>query len=573
MKYDVSKEIIAIFDPDFYSQVYLQKQLSLKEALAHYINEGAAKGWFPNQLFHSHFYLAQTGPLSTDSPLHHYAAVGASRGLSPNPLFDPVWYAKTYHPENNGLSPFAHFCLSQKTDTPTNPNEFFDVTWYVKNYGKEINGSMHPLNHYYFYGLTGLYDASPRFSSRRYVKIIEGLREQEFNPLQHYLFFGRREGRPALPIDDGMDENFKSRFHALIKGSDIVHFHHNDRFVNSTIEFVNENFPHLKQCHLVLRNMDVHFTRQPFPQGENVIELDYDLLDPAELIGKKLIFHSLVTQKNIDLLYENPELLKSAYWMVWGGDLYNIKNDERGKFVRDNIYGIGSFSDNPLIRERYGIKHKFFETNLCINPVTKALFALKQKTRVKEKGAPVIIQINHSANKSTLEMLDALARHAEDNIRVKTVVCYGDGATVPLIRAKGTEIFGKKFSMLEKQLSPEDYLEYIAENDILILNQNRQQGSANACMALSLGQKVFIRSEITTSDWLKDLGAVIYDSKKVPQMALSEIINYPQEIQQNNIRVVDEKIYGTAARVEEFRPVLEDTGYLANMQGGTACGA
>lgn len=326
----------------------------------------------------------------------------------------------------------------------------------------------------------------------------------------------------------------------LTEKSKNIHFMFNDKFANTTIEFINKNFQPIENLFLVSRLLPENYTMQKFPVGKNVIELnpeefDYSLLNPKDLANKKLIFHSLFNQNDVKLLYENQDLLKHSYWMVWGGDLYSAPTDESNTFVRQNIYGIGSFSDNDLVKQKYGSNHIFFDTNMAIAPtnVSEILSKLKNK---QIKNETIVIQVNNSADYSTLEMFDILAKFKNENIRIKTILSYGATKFNDKIIEKGCEIFGNKFSYLDKMLTPKDYAEHLAGNDILILNQNRQQGGGNAFSSVILGKKVFIKSEITTTQYFLNNKIKVFDTNKIKDMSFYEFCEMPQETILNNVK-------------------------------------
>ena len=274
------------------------------------------------------------------------------------------------------------------------------------------------------------------------------------------------------------------------------------------------------------------------------------------LKGKKLIFHSLF-QKSVKLLCSHPELLGHSYWMVWGYDLYNAPVSSQDDFVRSNIYGIGSFCDNRLIRERYGSNHKFFETNLAVTPIdTNAIYAAVN--RVKKDTGTITIQINNSADDSTLEMLDTLSRFKDKNIHVRTVLSYGKTEFSRAIVEKGQRIFSEKFSYLDEMLSPEEYTDYLAGNDILILCQNRQQGGGNCISSILAEKKVFIKSEVTTSEWLRSLGIQVFDSNEITSMSYDEFISLSPVIATENRRLVEEKVCDVDHTISVFKGVFDD---------------
>lgn len=552
---NINGEIEAIFDPLYYSRMYMEQECDFKMALAHYMKIGAHKKFDPNPCFITSYYLNQLRDKDkVPNALLHYITNGAKCGITPHPLFDAVWYCQNYSIDPELISPFSHFMISIKKGMPNQPNEFFDISWYAERYKLPLHGIA--LNHYWQHAFSGSFDPGPRFSTSQYMSLYPDIKENGLNPLAHYIYHGKTEGRLALPADFEIGNDYVDNLMKLISKADIIHFHHTEKFANSTIKFMNEHFREIRNAHLILRVASDDVTKQPFPKGENVMELFYSALNPDLLKGKKLIFHSLIWQQHINFLFENPYLLKQSYWMVWGGDVYGARRDEKNDFVRKNIYGIGTFSDRSIISEVYGTNHKFFDTNLCVNPVS--LSTMSHYIKYRNPESPVIIQINHSADKSTIEMFKILGQFKNRNIRIKTVLAYSDLSMVSEIRRTGQEIFGDKFSSLDHMLTPDQYAAYLAENDILILNQARQQGTANCCMALGMGQKVFVPSNVSTWDWLKGLGIIAYDTLGIKNMSFEDIIGYPETIRKINMERINDSVYGADAIKKAFMPVFAD---------------
>jgi hypothetical protein len=337
-----------------------------------------------------------------------------------------------------------------------------------------------------------------------------------------------------------------------------VHFMHNEKFTNPSIDFISKHFPKGENLFLVHRVVPDSYNAQKFPEGENVIESDYRLLDPKDFVGKKLIFHSLFDSMAVVWLYKNKNLLEHSYWMVWGGDFYNAPPDEANTFVRQNIYGIGCIFDSEPIKQKYGTNHKFFSTHLALSPAPLAPKNIARK--IRDKNAPVVIQVNNSADVSTLEILDILAKFKDENIQIRTIVSYGMLGIpnlIPAIINKGKEIFGDKFSYLDKMISAQDYNKYLAQNDILILYQNRQQGVTNLYTSLALGKKVFVKFDTTSAQNIKKW-CEIYDSNKIKNMDFNEFCEISEEAILGNIQKITAADSNEGSKIKAFSSVLDD---------------
>jgi len=355
----------------------------------------------------------------------------------------------------------------------------------------------------------------------------------------------------------------KSKHERMLKCKNI-HFMHSDKFANPTIAFINKHFPTKDHFFLIIRKDGYYeYTRQEFPKGDNIAEFVFDSLGPKEYIGKKLIFHSFYVNGSVNWLYKNQYLLKNSYWMVWGGDFYKAPIDEANTFVRQNIYGIGSYYEIDLIKQKYGSNHVFFDTNMAIAPTNHNNGKILSELRTMQtKKDVIVIQVNHSADTSTLEMFDVLAKFKNKNIRIKTILSYKTSnikshSDIQKIIDTGYEIFGDKFSYLDKMISPIDYTKYLADNDILILNINQQSGVGNAISSIILGKKVFIRHDVAATQYFLKNKINVFDTNKIKDMNFHEFCEISLETIADNIKNA-ESLISEERLVSDFSAIFND---------------
>lgn len=334
-------------------------------------------------------------------------------------------------------------------------------------------------------------------------------------------------------IDKIRGKNKVKQINKAINLYRFIHIMFNDKFNKPFVDFLNRNFD--AKEHLVLCKR--WFNEFPFPQGENVIEIQ--TLKKLNFTNAEEIFcHSLFDNELVEYLYNHQDILKEkAYWLIWGGDLYEAPRDEKNDFVRENFRGYITDvdGDRAVLEKRYTTrKNKKFYHATYTFPVTLDMID-KAKKSLKKRNA-TIIQINNSCDDSTLEMLDILSKFKDENIIIKTILSYAKLEFKEQIIDKGSAIFGDKFEFIETILSPQEYAKYVSENDVLVLNQNCQQGLGNSFLALVFGAKLYIRSEISTYDYLISNGNKVFDSTKIAQMDFTEFIAIDKETKQNNIQ-------------------------------------
>lgn len=331
---------------------------------------------------------------------------------------------------------------------------------------------------------------------------------------------------------------------------------HTEKFTEPTIRFFNENFnpkEHLFLCALA----------EPYntiPAASNCFRLwQMKGLNFNYKNIEKIICHGLFVPDVLNWLYEHPDISRQkCFWVIWGGDLYGAYNNSestpnsaRDITIRRNFRGYISGFDNEVARKKLDLKNPQFYTAYTPFPITKEMI---DKTN-KEKRDYIQIQVNHSCNETTLEMLDILSKWKDKDIRVVTILSYGDMSFAEQIKQKGKEIFNDRFSYLDHMVNPQEYTQFLAQNDILILNHDRQQGIGNTIASLNLGIKMFIKSDVSAYQFFNnEEGIKIFDTYKIKEMSFEDFVAYPEK--QRNLRIAS-KYYDSNYHVSLWRNILD----------------
>lgn len=336
-------------------------------------------------------------------------------------------------------------------------------------------------------------------------------------------------------------KNFAKIIHKNIKRYKYVHIMKNDKFNKPFVDFLNANFDPNEHMVLCYRDPKYNKILQKFPVGKNVYEfIKISHLDLNYNNVEKVIFHSIYNQTIVDYLYKNDDLLKNkSYWYIWGADLYNAPRDEKNDYVRSNFRGYLTDFDVDVTKNKYNLFNKPFFCIHAMFPITKTII----NNVSRNKSDYIKIQINNSCDDSTLEMLDILSKFKNENIKITTILSCGKMQFKDEIIKKGTEIFGDKFEYINELLSAEDYAQHLAQNDILILNQNRQQGVGNTIVSLTFGKTVFIRKEISTFDKLKSFGINLRDTNEIKDLSFVDFLqnNNLETNQKNAMKFFDDE--------------------------------
>lgn len=78
---------------------------------------------------------------------------------------------------------------------------FFDTDWYLRQYPDVELLGMDPLEHFLWLGGRLLRNPGPKFNSEYYVKTHRDVARKNYNPVLHYIRFGRAEGRRIAEVE------------------------------------------------------------------------------------------------------------------------------------------------------------------------------------------------------------------------------------------------------------------------------------------------------------------------------------------------------------------------------------
>lgn len=324
----------------------------------------------------------------------------------------------------------------------------------------------------------------------------------------------------------------------LIQNYPYVHLMYNDKFCKPVILFLNKSFSVKDHLFIVQKQMEFEI-----PVCDNVViigTLDDVCLEYSNI--KKVICHSLFISGIFKYWMANQSVQREkAYWLIFGGDLYDAPSDDVAITVRKNFRGyisVAADGDCDVVKNKYSLEGKEYYRAIYAGPTDRSWDVIKKYHTKKLSNNRIRIQVNNSCDGSTIDMLKQLSVYSDKDIEVCTVLSYGNLEYKDSIIKCGKELFGERFLWLEEFVESDAYLAWIQQNDIFVLNQNRQQGVGNAIAALALGKKLYIKSNITTYSHLSSLGIRVFDSNRISEESFEEFISYDDRIKESNINHV-----------------------------------
>lgn len=334
-----------------------------------------------------------------------------------------------------------------------------------------------------------------------------------------------------------------------IRQAKYVHFVINDKFIQPYVSLIESRFnskEHLFLCKKALDYID-------FPRGESVAEfLPGDIKSLEFTRDNKFIFQSAFDTEVVKFFAVNKNLLSKTAWFLWGGDLYNAqRNDIEDTFRREvRIVSCCVKKDYLNVVSTYN-SHNMYVKATIPGPISKIDLIKYSNKKSLRKKSTINIQINNSADKTTLDMLKVLSRFKNEDICITTILSYGDLEFADEIVKLGKEIFKEKFIFIDKYMSADEYTNHLSHQDIFILYQNRQQGLGNITSCLAMGSKCYVRHDVSSIDFFNDLLLKVFDSRKIKNMSFSEFIDYEPIVKVENINNAL-KIYSEDEYVKGF---------------------
>lgn len=254
----------------------------------------------------------------------------------------------------------------------------------------------------------------------------------------------------------------------------------------------------------------------------------------------KIILHGLFNPLIILLLFFNRKILKKSYWVLWGADLYGYKfrfgwkNRLRYFFLGSVIKSMGNIityirGDYDCAVEWFGTKANYYECLMYESNLYKEFEVSICKNSTKN------ILVGNSADPANnhLDIFDYLEPYKDQDIKIYAPLSYGNNEYSEKVIKEGIERFGEKFEALTELVSSEEYIQFLSKIDFAIFNHKHQQGMGNTISLLSLGKKVYMRSDVTQWKFFKEHRIEVFDIEKFSLEVLEPEIKTHN---QNNIK-------------------------------------
>ncbi len=336
----------------------------------------------------------------------------------------------------------------------------------------------------------------------------------------------------------------------------IVHVVHRDKFTSGYINFMktemgSENiFITLKDgFELSLVDEENIYYIENYPDCRRNSQI-LRILEESNLIIFTGIFDSLGL-----LRFLPRHILKKTYLQFWGGDFYyfaerrpltdvswNYWKHERVKCFKKCAGFIFLIEgEYEKFQESFKIRKPYFVAPM---PADSRIHFRIKELRGKRRGSCTKVLIGNSATSTNHHMgvIDWIARYRDEDMEVYIPLSYGgDNEYCEKIMAYAADKLGDKFYPVLNYMDLNSYIEFVADMDIGIFNNNRQQAMGNILMCLGLGKKVYLRED--TSMWARYVedGYQVFPIKKTECMTYEGFIDFDEAAGVKNQMLYDEK--------------------------------
>lgn len=234
----------------------------------------------------------------------------------------------------------------------------------------------------------------------------------------------------------------------------------------------------------------------------------------ATASAERIILHGLFETRLIAALAIFPWLLNKTTLIAWGGDIYdlpgklNIWSRLLFKLVLRNIDCIATTvpGDFEYVRNTYSTKARYIQSLMYYSHLAR----VNCHSANPNKDDAVVVQIGNSADPLN-NHIEIMSRLPEDT-HVFAPLAYGDVQYRDRVIEVGGSRFGARFDAMTQFMSFDKYTERLSRVSVAVFNQPRQAAMGNCIAYLSLGKKLYIRSDTTPWGYFRSLGFYVFDT-------------------------------------------------------------
>lgn len=256
-----------------------------------------------------------------------------------------------------------------------------------------------------------------------------------------------------------------------------------------------------------------------YSKYDNVDVLEENSLGAVKLLQRmkkadRIHIHGLFSFWLLGILAIYKSIGRKVVWDVWGDDLYCLTRPKgtisnnlhlwlRTKacsniaYIATNVEG-----DYNLACKILGNNFRFFKLRFSKGYISGILPFVDGK----DNHDGVNILVGNSATRTNFhaEAFEKLKRYVNEDIKIYVPLSYGSATYAEEVISEGKKIFGEKFCPLTDFMPKDEYFKFLMSIDVAVFANNRQQALGNIFALLYAGKKVYMRSDISSWETLKN---------------------------------------------------------------------
>ena len=286
---------------------------------------------------------------------------------------------------------------------------------------------------------------------------------------------------------------------------------------------------------------------------------------------ERIYFHLLPMGPDVFFWYLNKKIFANVVWIYWGADIYEYRL--RNTSIKHLIYEQARRHIIPIIPDIAGFLKGDFELiksvycseaiyHHVVYPIpTNFELCDKLQIKINESGInPVNVIIGNSGNESNrhLEAFRILKKFRNEDLNIYCPLSYGarKRSYIRKVINEGRDTFGSKFIPLLDFMKPEDYLNFLNETDIVLMNHDRQQGLGNSLSLLYLGKKIYLRKDTTSFEYFSNQNIKVFDILSIEKSSFQDFASFNKSDGHKNQEIIKSE-FSKENYIKKWKHILD----------------
>ena len=330
----------------------------------------------------------------------------------------------------------------------------------------------------------------------------------------------------------------------LIAHKKFIHiiYHPDLKFIPKFVERINTHPDYFDaNDHLFVTKHKVIFDAL---KGFDNVELYSEKENPINKYGAycdNLILHAL-PDKKMEIIKSKNKYLKKVIWRTWGHDAVKPNFDcgfIKGilkriywrafskKIKKFKMVAVANAIDEYAIKELFG-KMKtcslYYGANADDNLLPRLEEIAKSISSKPQKPYRILGSHSGSPTDNHIEVLDAFSNFRTENIKMCLILSYGGTKEYyDKVVEYGKQIYGEKLEIISEKKSYFDYASYIANVDLMVLNQKHSAGLGNFSLARHFSKPVVVNEQSPFAGLFKENGFEYYTLDKINTLTFEQL--------------------------------------------------